>query len=151
MALGKGDRDDRAGLTDLLIEHLSNTAQGASAIPDGLAALEISSGLWGRAFASAKIAGSGMAPRAVTPVVLETIGRQLIRRGEAVFEIVVTGGGLTLRPCADWSVSGGPNPDSWVYLLNIPGPSTTISKTVSAQRVVHVRYAAGPDATMGWS
>ena len=136
------ETEHRAGLTDLLVQHITDTASGGTAVPDSLAAVEIASGLWGRAFSSAKVEGEGMSPRAVTPAVLEMIGRGLIRRGEAVFEIVVTGGGLTLRPCADWSVSGGPDPDSWIYLLNIPGPSTTISKTVAAQRVVHVRYAA---------
>ena len=138
------ETEHRAGLTDLLVQHITDTAGGASAVPDGLAALEIASGLWGRAFSSAKVEGEGLAQRSITPSVLEMIGRQLVRRGEVVFEIVVTRGGLTLRPCADWSVSGGPDPDSWVYLVSIPGPSTTISKTISGERVIHVRYAADP-------
>ena len=47
-----------------------------------------------------------------------------------------------LRACDTWDVSGDPDPETWTYLLTIPGPSATISKTVRSEAVVHVRSGA---------
>ena len=41
-------------------------------------------------------------------------------------------------------VSGGPNPSSWTYRLTLTGPSETITRTVGADRGLHLQYAANP-------
>ena len=104
---------------------------------------EICSGIYGRAFASADVSPVGLQP-ALTPAVLEAIGRSFITAGESVFEIVVNGT-LRLRPCSTWDIDGNPDPDSWVYKLELSGPSKTISKSVPGSQVVHCRYGASQD------
>ena len=137
-------KESRAGLTDLLVQHIVDTADGSTTLPSGLAALEVAAGLWGRAFASAEVSPSSLATAAVTPDVLMMIGRELVRQGEAVFEIRVERGRLRLAPASDWDVSGDHDPRTWVYRLSLPGPSTTVTRTVSGERVLHVRYGADP-------
>ena len=62
---------------------------------------------------------------ALTPSVLEMIGRELIRVGEAVFLIEVSDGRLMLQPSKTWDLEGGPDPASWTYAITLAGPSTT--------------------------
>ena len=63
-------------LTDALVDVLQARADGeGSADTLGLGALEICAGLWGRAFASAKVEPDNAATRSLTPDRLEMIGR----------------------------------------------------------------------------
>ena len=131
--------------TEAALELLSQGADGPKASADSIAALEIALGLWGRAFASAAVTPSSMAG-ALTPSVLEMIGRELIRVGEAVFLIEVADGRMMLQPSKTWDLEGGPNPATWTYAITRAGPSTTTTtKNVSERRVVHPRYAVDPD------
>ena len=52
-----------------------------------LGVTEACAGLWGRSFASATVTPVNMATMALTPAVLEAIGRRLLLHGETVFEI----------------------------------------------------------------
>ena len=137
-------KEHRASLTDLVVQSLVDTATGATTVPDGLAALEVASGLWGRAFSSAQVSPSTIATESVTPDALMLIGRQLVRRGEAVFELRVERGRLRLVPVSDWDVTGSHDPETWVYQLSLPGPSTTTTKTVVGEKVLHVRVNQDP-------
>ena len=141
------DRETRAALpyTDAVVSAILNAAGGGggTANPEAMASLEMCAGLWGRSFASAKLEPEGAA-EAVTPVILGLLGRELVREGEAVFEIRVTRGRLQLLPVCDWSVTGGPDPASWTYLVTAAGPSSAETREVVAARVVHVRYATAP-------
>ena len=75
--------------TDVVLAGLAANAIGSTtARVASLAAVEACSGLWGRSFASAVITPSSLAS-ALTPAILERIGRALLLRGEALFEIVV--------------------------------------------------------------
>ena len=59
---------------------------------------------WSRAFAV------GM-PTPAMPAVLACIGRELILRGEIVFDIRMSGASLALIPASNWDVEGrGPDP-----------------------------------------
>ena len=140
------DRETRQEtFTEAALELLSQGADGPKASADGIAALEIALGLWGRAFASASVEPSSMAD-ALTPSVLEMIGRELIRVGEAVFLVEVVDGRLMLQPSKTWDLQGGPDPASWTYAITLAGPSTTSkTKNVSERRIVHTRYAVDPD------
>ena len=140
------DRETRQEtFTEAALELLSQGADGPKASADGIAALEIALGLWGRAFASVSVEPSSMAD-ALTPSVLEMIGRELIRVGEAVFLVEVVDGRLMLQPSKTWDLQGGPDPASWTYAITLAGPSTTSkTKNVSERRIVHTRYAVDPD------
>ena len=137
-------RDD--SYTDTLISQLVSRASGKSlAIPSATAALEACSGTVGRAFAASEVAGPDSLIQALTPSIMEMIGRSLIRVGELVLLIDTQGGRLRLLPAESHDVEGGPDPSTWEYRLTLGGPSRTITHDfVPSQQVLHFRYACDP-------
>ena len=136
--------------TDVLVASLLSRAQGKSlAVPSGTAALEACVGTVGRGFAAAEVSGPDSLTSALTPGVLELVGRSLIRRCEVVFLIDTTSGRLRLIPAETHDVQGGPFPEGWEYRLTLGGPSRTHTYDyVPAQSVLHFRYAC--DASTPW-
>ena len=140
-----GKSETRAGdsLTDAVLAGLVANAQGnTTARASALGVVEAAAGLWGRAFASAAVTPSSMATSALTPAVLERIGRGLLLRGEALFEIVVEDGGLTLLEAVAWDVTGGRG--DWMYRADFSVPSGSISRVIPADRVLNPRIGATP-------
>ena len=129
--------------TDQAIAQLLASASGAS---DGsaLAAIETAARWWGLGLSSATVTPSNLATRAITPSVLDSIGRSLCRSGESLHVIDVRAGRVALTPTASWTVQGDADPDSWLYLVTLNGPSTSRAITRSADSVLHVRYAPSP-------
>ena len=141
------NREKREGsYTDTLVQQILSSATGASlALPTATGALESCSGLVARAFAAAEVQGPPWAQRALTPACLALIGRALIRQGEVVFAIDGDADGLRLWPAADHDVSGGFSPASWLYRLNLAGPSYMATREdVAAAGVVHLKYMQDP-------
>ena len=132
--------------TDTLIAALVSRAQGKSlGIPTATAALEACVGTVGRGFAASEVTGPDSLTRALTPGVLEMIGRSLIRTGELVLLIDTQAGRLRLVPAETHDVEGGPFPEEWEYTLTLGGPSKTVTYGfVPATSVLHFRYAADP-------
>ena len=141
-------RDD--SYTDTLIAALVSRAQSKSlSIPTATAALEACAGTVGRGFAASEVTGPDSLARALTPGVLELVGRSLIRTGEVVFLIDTTAGKLRLIPAETHDVEGGPYVEEWEYRLTLGGPSKTVThEFVPAQSVLHFRYAV--DASTPW-
>ena len=140
---GKLETRETTDYSDAVITQiLANAGQNAAGNASAVAALEACTGLWGRGFASADVSPSNLRTEALTPSVLETVGRALLVKGECLFEIMVSGGRLTLVPASSWTVTGGASPASWEYKLTKSGPSGNTTKTVTASRVVHVRIGA---------
>ena len=99
----------------------------------------------GRGFAASEVSGPDSLARALTPGVLELVGRSLIRTGEVVFLIDTTAGKLRLIPAETHDVEGGPYVEEWEYRLTLGGPSKTVThEFVPAASVLHFRYAADP-------
>ena len=135
--------------TDELVARIWSRASGEVASHKVNAPLEAAAGLVGRAFASAEITGSSPGfSGALTPSVLMMIGRALIRYGEAVFHIGMDAGRMTLWPVASYDVQGGYRPSGWTYTLNLAGPSSMVTKEVTASDVLHFRHAV--DAERPW-
>ena len=136
--------------TDTLIAALLSRAQGRSlAIPSATASLEACAGTVGRGFAASEVSGPDSLTRALTPGVLEMVGRSLIRTGEVVFLIDTQAGKLRLIPAETHDVEGGPYPEEWEYRLTLGGPSKTLThEFVPAASVLHFRYAV--DAATPW-
>ena len=132
-----------ANYTDQVVAMMMSSASGAS---DGraLAAIETASRIWGSGLGSATITPSNLALRAITPSVLDSIGRALCRAGESLHIIDVRNGQVMLTPCAQWTVQGDPEPASWRYLCTLNGPSTATAITLPGASVVHIRYAPSP-------
>ena len=98
-------RDD--SYTDTLVGLLASRAAGQTlAVPTAIGALEACAGVVGRGFASAEVEGRGIVVDALTPAVMEMVGRALIRHGDVVFLVDTTGGRLQLLPCETWDVEG---------------------------------------------
>ena len=108
------------------------------------AALEAAAGLTGRSFASADVSGPETYTHAITPDLLETIGRELIRRGELVC-LIDTSDGLALWPAQSYDVDGPPDPRRWFYRVTVGGPSRTWTQiNVPADGVLHFKYGVDP-------
>ena len=108
------------------------------------AALEAAAGLTGRSFAAADVDGPPMFTSAISPDLLEVIGRELIRRGELVC-LIDTSDGLALWPAQSYDVDGPPDPRRWWYRVTIGGPSHTWTQiNVPADGVLHFKYGVDP-------
>ena len=128
---------------DTVIAQIMASA-GASSDGSALAAIETASRWWGLGLSSATVKPSNLALDAVSPSVLDGIGRSLCRSGESLHVIDVLEGRVTLTPTASWAVHGNDDPTSWKYRVNRNGPSTSRTITVEAASVVHIRYAPHP-------
>ena len=118
--------------SDSVVNLILSDARGDSADRTARpAVLEVCAGLWGRAFASATVTPNTPNTRALTPPILNHLGRELVRCGEAVFEIEVTGTGtvtpVTVTPVFDWEIEGD---DVWLYKVTKQRPSGTVVKTL---------------------
>ena len=76
--------------------------------------------------------------------VRELIGRELVRKGEALFLIEVMQGQAVLMPVSWWDTYGSFRPETWEYQVTLAGPDQTTTMRVEAERVVHVRYGCTP-------
>ena len=128
----------------LILDTLFKAATGGTTDPAATAVLEACAGVWGRSLASALVTP---AVPALSPRVLHMVGRQLLRRGEVVFLIGMRGDGrITLTPSSSWDIEGDADPESWVYRLDLLGPSNTRVVKRPAEAVLHFRYATDPRA-----
>ena len=122
---------------------LTRASGGGSPNVGATAAVEAASSLMGRAFASAQLTPP---VEAVSPAVLGMVGRAIVRRGECIFLIDVDADGLRLTPATSWEVTGGPEPESWTYRLQLAGPSSDTERIAPAAGVVHIRPYVEPSA-----
>ena len=127
------------GYTDAVVRGLLAAAMGD--VVSGLTAgVEIAAGQWGRAFASADISPGGVVADIFKPH-LGLIGRELVKTGQAVFELAIEGGRVSVIPASTVSVTGGPDPSTWRYELTLAGPSGSTTRRLPADRVLHLTYA----------
>ena len=76
---------------------------------------------------------------------LQLIGRTMIRSGELVMLIDVGPAGLQFLPATSCNVTGGPDPATWVYDLQLAGPTSTLHyRGLSEDSLLHFRYATFP-------
>ena len=138
----------RESATDAIVAAIQSAAAGSGVPPlqQALASVEACAGLWSRAFASATVEPLTPATRALTPPVLAAIGRGLAVRGEVVFELAMNAGPVELIQAASWKVSAGVRAESWRYELDLPVSGGLVKRTLSADAVLHIRYATRPGA-----
>ena len=122
---------------------LTRATGGAPANVTTTGAVEAAASLMGRAFASATLTPP---VSAVSASILGMMGREIIRRGEAVFLIDVDGAGLRLTPATGWEITGGVEPETWTYRLQLAGPSQDVTRYAPAAGVVHIRPYVEPSA-----
>ena len=133
-----GPRVERHNYTTM---HVGAAEQWAESGLHGamVGAIEIAASHYARAFAVASVHPS---IPALSPALLGGIARRLITSGESCHVIDVNEGRVVLTECASWSVvAGGPDPASWRYQCETPGPHTSTTRTVPGDQVCHCRYA----------
>ena len=138
--------EHRAAYSDAITAALVSQAAGPpSASVQQTGALESCCGLVGRAFMVAEVEASERIKDALTPVIMATIGRSLIRTGELVLFIDVDDAGvIRLLPCTEVEVSGGASEDSWRYTAILPTPGRRKKIRVGSDEIVHFRYSSDP-------
>ena len=134
--------------TELLVGLALSRANGSAGTAKigASGALQACVGLLARSFAAARVEGPANLTAGVTPLVLSTIGRALMRAGEAVYVIDLDAGGtVRLQPASFWEIQGDIDESTWLYRVNLPGPSTTRTRRVPSDGLIHVRYETDPD------
>lgn len=124
---------------------LLSQATGSTTPTSTLGIVEGVASLWGRALSAATVSPGNAATDALTPSVLMMVGRGLVLKGEAVMELEVEGGSLTLHPVSEFEVTG-PSRGPWSYVLELPSPDgSAVQRTVASERVLHLRWATDPE------
>ena len=129
--------------TDAITAALLSTASAETSIKaTATGALEACAGFIGRSFAAAEVTASERARAALSPALLNLLGRSLIAHGEMLFMVRVVRGELSLCPAQSWDVYGDPDPATWRYRVTLGGASTIETfESVPAEGVVHVQYS----------
>ena len=126
-------------LVQLLLQQAGRGRIG-TADPAATAAVEACAGLIGRSLTAAIATPTYLG---LTPSLMNTLGRELVLRGELVCWIRLDpSGGLALREVASHQVvDGGTDPSTWRYRLEVPTPTGRhLTKLVMADEVVHWRH-----------
>ena len=116
--------------TDSLISYVA-ARHGGKLTPSAAAtaALETAAGMTARAFQIADVEAPGPFRAALTPAFLAAVSRELVRCGEAVYFLDVSGGAIRFLPASGWDISGQHDPASWSYRLDLSGPSSAATVT----------------------
>ena len=134
--------ENRAGYTDSITELLLRQALGSDVDAGQTAAAEFAIGLVSRCFAVAEL--DPMLP-AVTPGYMADVGRRLQTSGNAVAALQVDRRGVTLLPTSSFDIVGGPDPVTWYYRAQLPGPTRQETRTLPYASMVHVRANTDPN------
>ena len=139
-------RQSQQPFTDAIVASLAAQAGGtAVGSSDSVGALEMAAGAYSRAFAGATVkTDNPMIRKALSPAILGSIGRSLIRRGECIFLLSVRGGMVHLQPVGSWDVRGPAERELWMYRLDTFGPSGNLTHFVPSASVLHCMYSYDP-------
>jgi len=142
-------RERRQGYGDAILAAAEARAHGTVANIGRTAAAEACSGLLSRALAAAVVeSADGMARAAVTPAFLALAGRALVREGELLAWVRMTGDAIELRPSGHWTwLSGSDDPATWRVQASFHGPASTVTRNLAASEVAHFTWGVSPAAT----
>ena len=141
------ERRQASSYTDLIVAGRTDAAFDGAVKASATAAVEAAAGAWARAFASASVTNApDDVTEAVSPAFLAQVGRDLVRRGEAVFVIdMARAGEIMLTPAASWDILGPTaDPATWTYRLTDDGPSGTRTRHLPSAGVIHAMYSINP-------
>ncbi len=126
--------ETRADIGDSIEEWALERAAGAPADLRRLSVAEACAGVYGRAFAAARVEGAD----GLTPGLMDLIGRALLFHGEFIGAILADG---MIAPASSADVMGrSPDPREWGYRLYVPSPYAGSEQVLApADAVLHVR------------
>ena len=131
-----------AGYTATIQQAVGRAIRDPGAGAASTAAVEYGLGLLARAFAVADVSP---ALPALDAVYRAGMICDLIGSGNHLALVQVRQGRVLLRRASQWDVDGGPDPETWIYRLTLPGPTRTDSVSALSGQVVHVRWQASSD------
>lgn len=143
--------EERETLTDDLALALLTraSAPATAANPQELALAAVGARLYADALAAGR--WEPARPRGVLgPSQRARIARALILHGEALWRITVDGGAVRLQEVSTWTLSGGPDPRSWVYRCTLPAPSEQKSRTVDVSAAGVLHFMREPTRETPW-
>ena len=117
----------------------------ASPRASATAAVQFALGLTSRAFMVAEVMPRTPDTAQLTPELLAMTAREMLAKGNAVFEMLrgARAGGLTLLAVPGFEISGGLLPSQWQYALKwLDQNENEIVRTAASDSVIHVRYGA---------
>ena len=140
--LRKRDQD----FTEAVVEVLEKNANAVEEIKNiaETDAVEIASGMYQRAFQSARIEPMNELTRLLSPQILGIAGREMVACGESVFPFAFTDDGLVLYIGAAWDIKGNYDRSTWRYRVDLMGPSGNGQKRFDGDSVFHFQYAVHP-------
>ena len=146
-----GRSEQRAGEGDYTEKTIARAEALASGRADAGELLVTAAcvGLWERGLSAATVEPASAPLMPVRDArLLAVMGRSLALTGNFVGVIRVADGVVALIPASAYDLTGGASPASWVYRLDLAGPSTSHTESMPGDAVLHVRI--GADARQPW-
>ena len=156
-------REAGGSYTDSIIAAIEAQASATVADVSGTAAIEAVTGLLSRTLAGAEVVGPDWVQRAVNPVWLGQVGRDLLRIGEHASVLNVRpDGSVALVPAGFINFETQNQPDdadeeTWIARLTCYGPSTSVTRLLPRTGFVYTRWGTSPGvryrgrSPMGWA
>ena len=130
---------------DALVNAIFAQAQGDLNVrAQTTAAVEFAVGLIERCFAVSEITPEYLGRKAITPLTISRMARQLLLVGNSVNMIDTQSGELLVIPASNYQVLGGVRERTWRYKIEVQGPTSIISRNLPSTSVVHVRMGSRP-------
>ena len=136
------ERQATGGYTSIISALIGAQAAGTTQQASATAATEAVAGALSRAFADARVDGPADIAAALTPRTLALIGRDLVRVGESLHVIRMSGGRLRLAPASTWYWEGGSDPADWTCTATVYGPSGSSTWRLPQSSVVFVTWGS---------
>ena len=138
-------RESGGDYAEAVLRLIEATAAGTAADVTKTAAVEAACGALSRAFQGAVVRGPAWVQRAVSPVFLAQVGRDLMRAGQSMHAIRLDSmGELALVPCANWHWEGDHRRENWKVRATAYGPSTSTTWRLPGSSVVFLTYGTLP-------
>ena len=135
-------REAAGGYTEIISRLIESQATGTTQQASATAAMEAAAGLLSRNFASATVDAPDDIAEAISPRVLAQIGRDLVRVGESLHVIRMSGGRLRLFPASTWYWQGGADPADWTCTASVYGPSGSSTWRLPQSSVVFLAWGS---------
>ena len=135
-------REAEGGYTGIISALIGAQAAGTTQQASATAATEAVAGALSRAFADARVDGPPDIAEALSPRTLAQIGRDLVRVGESLHVIRMSGGQIRLFPASTWYWEGGADPADWMCTATVYGPSGSSTWRLPQSSVVFVTWGA---------
>ena len=152
-ALGMGPKREtraRESFTDQQIVLISAAARGSDDVATACSAVEVAAGMYARDLSLAEVTPRNSRTVSITPSWLALCGRELARSGQFVCDIQIVSGAVHLQPAAfAYATQGGVDPSSWVWSLNLYGPSYARTRTRPNSAIVNI--AIGRTVSRPWA